>query len=337
MNPTVSIVVPTYKVEKFLARCVDSLLSQTYRETEIVLVDDGSPDACPVICDEYAAKSTGVVVVHKPNGGLSSARNAGMEIVAGKYLFFVDSDDWIDPDCIADLVAVAEREQVDFVRTRMKYSGWPNHTDGSVCDFGIEDMMTEGLYDREKIEKEILPISIATRQITFGPIISSCATLYRTELFGASGVRFYEDVKYSEDCIFNVRTLFRTKSFYYLNSRQYYNYFFNNTSITKSFRADRWESHKRQIERFEEDFGQETRFDVRNQLWLKRMFCILNALSERDYIRDMAERKKYCNRICKDPVTVEAMKHLDLARVPRKLYIVLLLIKHKQGWLLAKI
>lgn len=335
MAPLVSIVVPIYKVEAFLTRCVESLLSQTYESTEIILVDDGSPDNCPKMCDDYEREHANVKVVHKPNGGLSSARNAGMDKATGKYIFFVDSDDWLDATCIAELVEIAERTGAQIVRTRMKYANWPNHENGAVCDFGIEKTMVEGLYDREKIEREILPICIATKQITFGPITSACASLYLREL--VDKYRFYEDVKYSEDCIFNARLLMEAQSLYYVNERQYYNYFFNNTSITKSFRADRWKSNRRQMERFDEAFAGVAEYDVPSQLWLKRMFLILNALSERKYISDKKERVKYCSGICHDAMTVETMKHLKLVDVPWKLYVILLLIKFKQGWILARV
>lgn len=94
---TVSIIVPVYKVEKYLHRCVDSILAQTFIDYELILVDDGSPDNCPAICDEYAEKDTRVKVVHKENGGLSSARNAGMHAAQGKYFLFCDSDDYVSP------------------------------------------------------------------------------------------------------------------------------------------------------------------------------------------------------------------------------------------------
>ena len=91
--PLVSIVVPVYKVEKYLERCVKSLLCQTLHDIEIILVDDGSPDRCPQICDEYASRDERIKVVHKRNGGLSSARNAGLLVATGSYIGFVDSDD----------------------------------------------------------------------------------------------------------------------------------------------------------------------------------------------------------------------------------------------------
>lgn len=97
-NPLISVIVPIYKVESYLDRCVASLVEQTYNELEIILVDDGSPDKCPDMCDEWAKKDSRIKVIHKANGGLSDARNAGMAIASGEYIGFVDSDDWLETD-----------------------------------------------------------------------------------------------------------------------------------------------------------------------------------------------------------------------------------------------
>lgn len=99
-EPLVSVIIPVYKVEAYLRECVDSVLSQTYANLEIILVDDGSPDGCPAICDAYAAKDSRVRVIHKENGGLSDARNAGMKIASADWWTFVDSDDVIHPQMI---------------------------------------------------------------------------------------------------------------------------------------------------------------------------------------------------------------------------------------------
>ncbi len=96
--PLISVIVPVYKVEDYLPRCVQSLLAQTYPNLEIYLVDDGSPDRCGILCDEFAAADSRIRVIHKENGGLSSARNAGIDVAQGEYLGFVDSDDWVEPD-----------------------------------------------------------------------------------------------------------------------------------------------------------------------------------------------------------------------------------------------
>ena len=100
MNEKVSIGVPIYRVEKFLSKLIDSLINQTYKNLEIILVDDGSPDGSGKICDEYANKESRIKVIHKENGGVSSARNKVLEIATGKWLVFVDGDDWLESDCI---------------------------------------------------------------------------------------------------------------------------------------------------------------------------------------------------------------------------------------------
>ncbi|PPL00253.1 glycosyltransferase family 2 protein [Parapedobacter indicus] len=102
-NPLISVIVPVYKVEDYLERCVDSILIQTYRNLEIILVDDGSPDNCPIICDEYTRKDNRIRVIHRENGGLSEARNSGLDVAKGEFISFVDSDDAVHPQFIESL------------------------------------------------------------------------------------------------------------------------------------------------------------------------------------------------------------------------------------------
>ena len=130
MNPPVlySIVVPVYNVEQYLRRCVDSLIQQTYAGIEILLVDDGSTDQSPSICDQYAAADDRISVFHKKNGGLSDARNFGIDHAKGEYILFVDSDDWIEPNTIASFHAfVRENPDVDL------FIGCLKNTDGTLC------------------------------------------------------------------------------------------------------------------------------------------------------------------------------------------------------------
>lgn len=120
MRKMLSVIIPVYNVEKYLSRCIQSVLEQTYADMEIILVDDGSPDRCPVICDEFAEKDKRIKVIHKENGGLSSARNAGLEICKGDYIFFIDSDDWLaDENVISDFIQKAACEHSDFVYSLM--------------------------------------------------------------------------------------------------------------------------------------------------------------------------------------------------------------------------
>lgn len=118
---TVSVIIPVYNVEKYLARCVDSIRSQTYHQLEILLVDDGSPDNCPVMCDEYARQDSRIRVIHQSNAGLGAARNRGLAEATGEYVLYVDSDDWIAEDCVEVFVNNAISRKVDFVANSSFY------------------------------------------------------------------------------------------------------------------------------------------------------------------------------------------------------------------------
>lgn len=128
--PTVSVIVPVYNVEKYIHRCVDSILEQTFSDFELILVDDGSPDNCPSICDEYAAKDSRIRVIHQENRGLSAARNGGMDAACGTYLMFVDSDDWLRKDTLEIFVNCQKKTGADMVLCNILtvypdgYSGW---------------------------------------------------------------------------------------------------------------------------------------------------------------------------------------------------------------------
>ena len=113
--PLISVIVPIYNVEKYLDRCVDSIINQTYKNLEIILVDDGSPDNCPQMCDDYAKKDSRIKVVHKENGGLSDARNVGMEVATGEYVSFIDSDDYISLDFYETLLETIVDNDSDIV------------------------------------------------------------------------------------------------------------------------------------------------------------------------------------------------------------------------------
>lgn len=121
MNSLISVIIPIYKVEKYLVQCLDSVVNQSYKNLEIILVDDGSPDNCPKICDDYALKDSRIKVIHKENGGLSSARNAGLDASTGEFVAFVDSDDWLHPDMYTILIKNLYKKNADI----------------SVCDFYV--------------------------------------------------------------------------------------------------------------------------------------------------------------------------------------------------------
>ena len=115
VNPKISVIVPVYNTEKYLKRCIDSILAQSYSDFELLLIDDGSTDASPAICDEYATNDSRVRVFHKPNGGVSSARNLGLDNARGEWIAFVDSDDWIESEMLYLFISKAEKTDSDIV------------------------------------------------------------------------------------------------------------------------------------------------------------------------------------------------------------------------------
>ena len=112
-SPKISIIVPVYKVEQYLPKCIDSILAQTFQNWELLLIDDGSPDNSGNICDEYAHKDSRIRVFHKKNGGVSSARNLGLDYAEGDYVMFVDSDDWISNDCLQVCLDEIKKDKLD--------------------------------------------------------------------------------------------------------------------------------------------------------------------------------------------------------------------------------
>ena len=148
----ISVIVPVYNVEKYLRKCVDSILSQTFTDFELLLVDDGSPDGCPKICDEYAARDHRVRVIHKANGGLISARNAGIRAARGDYVCILDGDDWALRNMLQFIhdTAALSPEPPDMVLFAA-HSVYTDHLEETV------NLVPEGYYDRERLEKEVFP------------------------------------------------------------------------------------------------------------------------------------------------------------------------------------
>ena len=153
MKPLISVIVPIYKVEKYLAICVDSLLRQSYGNLEVILVDDGSPDECPAICDKYQNKDNRIKVIHKKNGGLSDARNVGLDIAQGEYVAFVDSDDFVDEDYIYKLYNALQQNRTSIAVCGIQIIDESNKVTDQICV--TQDKKQELYTGKEIIKKEL--------------------------------------------------------------------------------------------------------------------------------------------------------------------------------------
>lgn len=152
----ISVIVPVYGEDEYIGECIKSIVNQTYTNLEIILVDDGSPDKCPIICDDWKRKDKRVRVIHKENGGLVSARQAGIEVATGKYITYVDGDDWIEPQTYMDMMEVMQENDVDIVIT-----GFQKDIFGK--SIPCYNKIKEGIYDRKHLISEVFPAMICEK------------------------------------------------------------------------------------------------------------------------------------------------------------------------------
>lgn len=228
----VSIIVPIYNVEPYLKRCIDSILQQTYSNLEVILVDDGSPDHCPDICDWYAKQDNRIIVVHKKNGGLSDARNAGLTIASGELVAFVDSDDWISPYYIEVMIHVMEDTSSDIVECEcVRTDGLSElkdyHEYSECCSYNTKDalkLLIEDSYFHQTVWNKLY-----TRSVLAGIL--------------------FEYGKYNEDEFWTYQVFGKAKNITKINSLLYY-YFQNSSSIMgQGYKLKRLDAIEAKIER----------------------------------------------------------------------------------------
>ena len=268
--PIISIIVPVYKAEKDLVRCVDSILDQTYKDLEVILVDDGSPDNCGVICDSYAAKDPRVRVIHKENGGVSTARNAGLDVAGGDYIAFVDSDDYIDPDMYEKMMEKARIHDCDVV----------------MCDclkeFGTHSRLYTheirgGFYDADELRREHYPHLLMMENVEYPATISNCTILWKSSL-NTPVLRYEPGVRFSEDLLFGAKLLRKATSFYYMKREPFYHYVMNPTSATHTYVSDKWKDYQHLHSQIQATFLQDSVFDFQHQIDLCLLFFVYNVI-----------------------------------------------------------
>lgn len=334
-KPKVSIIIPVYNVEQYLERSIDSALSQTLDNIEIILVDDGSPDNSPGICDRYADSYENISVIHKQNGGLASARNAGLKVATGEYIFFLDSDDWLEKGGIEALYNIAEKYGVDLVKYRAIRTGWPGLPKNAPGMVEPIRELRDGYYDKAQIIEEIYPRLFVTSQLTMGAVVGAWGALYNRSFLVKNHLTFYEKVKFSEDMIFSANVIKAANSMYFVDKAGIYHYFYNEASISKSFRADRWVSCKELIKLFDKDFANDATYDFSVELYRLKWFCVLLALGDRRYITSKKEKRKYCSCVVNDEIVKSLPLKFKLFDISIKQKIILLLVKLRLSSVLA--
>lgn len=227
-EPQISIIIPVYNVELLLKKCIDSVLRQTLTDIEVILVDDGSTDSCGAICDEYAAKDSRITVIHKKNGGLSDARNAGLEIISGKTVAFIDSDDFIHPQMMELLFAALQKEEADIAQCELLwFSSYDQIPD---LFYDSSHLNTVRSLERDNLINHFYPDN--------GRVVSCtvCNKLYRREIF--QDIRFPVG-QYYEDTYIKLQTLDICQKLVLLPYKLYY-YYQRPGSITHSNYNVKW-------------------------------------------------------------------------------------------------
>ncbi len=227
-----SVVVPIYNVEKYLRKCIESILSQTYSDFELILVDDGSSDGCPAVCDEYSEKDGRVSVIHKENGGATSARKAGMNMARGEFIVSVDSDDYIEPFLLEKMKEILSLYPCDIVC--FGYDTFPDAA--RKTDIRL---FRQGYYDKKQIADSIFPALITGENgVRFPP--SLVCKVFRRDLIVSIQNNLSENIIIGEDSCVSYAAIYRADNMYILHENLY-RYRINNASVTRSRKAFDWD------------------------------------------------------------------------------------------------
>ncbi len=317
LNTFTSVIVPVYNAEKYLCRCIDSLLTQTYENIEIILVDDGSEDKSPEICDEYAGKHSKIKVIHQANAGQSSARNAGLSAASGGLVMFVDSDDWIEPEMIAHLLEFKEKNNVDLVICsycrEYDSNSFPVHIfSGDMIFHGNEyfDKIYRRLYGPVKGE-----LRYPEKLDSLG---SACMKLYPRKIFLHADFIDTKEVGSAEDVLLNMSILKYLKSAAYID-RPYYHYRKGSGSTAK-YRpalAEQWETLYRYMNSYLDRFSLDSQY--KQALLNRRAIGILGlGLNECGSQDSVYAKSRRIDRILNQPEYRKAFSALQMKYFPLK-------------------
>lgn len=305
--PLISVIVPVYNVEPYLRRCVDSILGQTIGDLELILVDDGSPDNCPQICDEYAEKDARVKVIHQENGGLAVARNAGMKIAKGNYFLFCDSDDYVVSDWCEHLIKCADETQNNFI-----FGGFTVVNAGKA----VQERTCE--YHENSIKKYSVSNFISLQ--TKGKIGFACNVLYYADIIKHNNLRFSKEV-IVEDLPFNLEYLRFMSSLTYAGYSDYFYVQYEHTTLSKKYYPNgfkRWQEKYNATLNFIEDcISEEEQKAAFNQVATAYLYYFLQALDntfDKRNHKNIFAKIRYNNSVVNSKEFQHCIHNADISR-----------------------
>jgi glycosyltransferase involved in cell wall biosynthesis len=228
-NPLVSIIIPVYNAEPYLEQCLESIVNQTYTNLQIIVVNDGSTDNSPAICDKFAENDNRIVVIHKENGGVSSARNVGLSISQGSYILFVDSDDWVEAGMVEYLISIMKETNVDVV-----LFGIYNDDYIQMKTYTIH-FNSDLFVDKNRLLK-LLPGWIKDEKIN-----TIYGKLYHADIIKNYNIRFNESLNIAEDALFNYEVFLHVENVYLLRNCYYHYMIIDAESLSKRYNPQKYE------------------------------------------------------------------------------------------------
>lgn len=326
--PKVSIIVPVYKVEKYLDRCVKSLVNQTLKDIEIILVDDESPDNCPKMCDEYAERDSRIKVVHKKNEGLGFARNSGLEVAIGEYVTFCDSDDYVELETYATLYNKAKEKDLDIC-----YFKYRRFFDDGVTKEVCFDPKEYFFYGRNQVDEFLLNMvgknPEKTQSTRFG--MSVCMGIFKLSAILNSKIRFVsERTVASEDLLFHLKFLPHVNRIGVLPN-VFYNYYVNPCSISTSFDEGKYQRLMKLLKVVKEELLANNSWgNVKNHYYSQQLRVIKVVLRYESISQNsMSEKISRIKRHCEEPLFYEIYNDSSIVNYSTKDRMIILLMKHK--------
>lgn len=329
-NELISVIIPIYNVEKYIARCLDSIINQTYKNIEIILIDDGTKDSSGVIADEYAKKDRRIRVIHKQNEGLGLTRNVGIENAKGEYIAFVDSDDYIDIDMYEKMYNQLKENELDAVLCDYKRLT----KDGKFLNNC--EKFNNKIYEKKEIKSEILPSICGSKKFDI-LVGSACCVLYKTKILKRYNIRFLNERNYvSEDLIFNFDYFSKCKKIKLLKD-DFYVYCENEVSLTKRYNPGKTKKFKNlynELRKKINDNDSECYFGL-NTLYLENMrVAIIQEIKLNSNKKNIRENVK---DICEDEILCNILKNYNIKYLTWKQKIFTILVKYKMISILIQI
>ena len=233
-----TIILPIYKVEKYLDRCINSIINQTYKNLEIILVDDGSPDRCPQMCEEWAKKDSRIKVVHKENAGLGMARNTGIEHAVGEYIFFIDSDDYVELNTVEKVFQVAEQTGAELIMYGHKDVDRQGNIKDTIIPYSEKEYFEGEEIQNTLIADMVSPIPGVSKN---GNIwMSACMSAYKYSLIHRTGYRFVSERELISEDVYSLLCLMKDVKSVAIIPEAFYIYCENGASLTHTYRSDRY-------------------------------------------------------------------------------------------------